>query len=300
MKPSVRSAAYFLVAWSILLLSCKKETTSDTVQVNKSPVANAGDDVAINISSCYSGRTVELDGSGSYDPENLLLEYGWRQISGPSCPISTPGNNSPKAQLSNLNPGQYAFELTVTDDGGASGKGLSSKDTVVINVTGSFSTPEYNLDVTFNGSFSFSNDTLVCQYVYDPVLQQLVEHCFYSDYIHVEGKFDLPGLGQMQFGASEYTDTTTFGYGYYTEMGLGCITCDAPSRYLDGISVINFKDLIQQGRGLFSDILIMESGSAKTNCDPDVFENADPLIISGSMDTVTHTINLTIKGKVYF
>jgi hypothetical protein len=167
-------------------------------------------------------------------------------------------------------------------------------------VTGSFSTPEYDLDVTFNGSFGFGNDTLVCQDYFDPVLQQVVHHCFYSDYIHVEGEFDLPGLGQMYFGATEYADTATFGYGYYTEMGLGCITCDAPSRHLDGISAIDFKDLIQQGGGLFSGILIIESGSAKTNCDPDVFENANPLVVTGSIDTATHTINLTIKGKVYF
>ena len=139
MKSTVRSSAYFLIGWLILLLlSCKKETGNEAVQANGPPMANAGDDATVTISSCYSGRTAELDGSGSYDPENLSLEYGWRQISGPSCIISTTGNNSPKAQLSYLNTGQYFFELTVTDDGAGSGKGLSSKDTVVINVEGSF------------------------------------------------------------------------------------------------------------------------------------------------------------------
>ena len=44
----------------------------------------------------------------------------------------------------------------------------------------------------------------------------------------------------------------------------------------------------------------MEAGSAKNNCDPDVFENANPMILTGNMDTATHTINLTLKGKVYF
>jgi hypothetical protein len=243
---------------------------------------------------------VELDASGSYDPENLLLEYGWRQISGPSCIISTPGNNSPKAQLSYLNNGQYVFELTVTDDGAGSGKGLSSKDTVIINVTGSFLTPEYDLDATFNGSFTFSNDTMICQDVYDPVLNQVVQHCFYSDYTRVEGKFDLPAFGQIDVDVNEYADTATYGYYYDTEMGLECITCDAPARYADGICSINFKELMQEGGGSFSGILAMDRGSAKNNCDPDVFNNADPLIVSGSMDTATHTINLSIKGKVYF
>lgn len=55
-------------------------------QVNKVPVANAGNDQSVN-----EGTLVHLDGIGSYDPDNDALSYFWVAPSG----ITLSSNNSP-------------------------------------------------------------------------------------------------------------------------------------------------------------------------------------------------------------
>ena len=47
---------------------------------NDFPVADAGDDQTVN-----ENTTVNLDGSGSFDPEGESLSYSWRQVGGTPC-----------------------------------------------------------------------------------------------------------------------------------------------------------------------------------------------------------------------
>jgi hypothetical protein len=94
---------------------------------NKPPTANAG----LNRTLQFSGNsiTVTLDGSSSSDPENLPLVYEWKFIGSSSLSpnITDPRTAITQATLSA--PGQYPFELRVTDQGG-----LSDVAQVVITV----------------------------------------------------------------------------------------------------------------------------------------------------------------------
>jgi hypothetical protein len=74
------------------------------------PVANAGDDQVV-----YRGDTVQLDGSGSHDPDQDALSYQWTLTSRPegsSAELSGPTTPTPSfiADLS----GAYTFQLEVS------------------------------------------------------------------------------------------------------------------------------------------------------------------------------------------
>ena len=92
---------------------------------NKAPVANAGPNQTIQI--LQNGQvvipgTVDLDGSLSSDTDGTITAFGWTKINGPAQGIiSTPANV--KTSVTGLLDGVYVFELTVTDNKGATGKG---------------------------------------------------------------------------------------------------------------------------------------------------------------------------------
>ncbi len=101
----------------------------DTVQVsvnaalNIPPVADAGSDQMITLPP----NSVTLTGVGT-DTDGTITKYSWTKISGPSSGIII---NSTKAtsNVIGLKQGAYKFELTVTDNAGATGV-----DTVQITV----------------------------------------------------------------------------------------------------------------------------------------------------------------------
>jgi hypothetical protein len=100
--------------------------TVDPNSPNLVPIANAGSDVSLILPSNAS----TVDGSASVDPDGTILSYSWRKILGPQIyNIASP--NSATTSITNLVEGIYEFELTVTDNNGATGK-----DTVMIQ-TGS-------------------------------------------------------------------------------------------------------------------------------------------------------------------
>ena len=95
---------------------------SDTVMVtvnpappppNVAPIANAGTDFAVTMPN----PTINLNGSGSNDPDGSIVSYDWVKISGPG---STTITNSTTAYPSvvGVQAGVYIFELTVTDNRG--------------------------------------------------------------------------------------------------------------------------------------------------------------------------------------
>jgi Uncharacterized protein conserved in bacteria len=94
------------------------------VTTNHPPIANAGADQTITLPT----NTVNLDGSGSTDPDNNITSYAWTKISGPSS-FNISNANVVKTPVTNLALGVYLFELKVTDAGG-----LFSTDTVKITV----------------------------------------------------------------------------------------------------------------------------------------------------------------------
>ena len=95
------------------------DTVIVTAPINLPPVANAGASKSITLPL----NNTTLDGSLSYDPDGSIVSYNWVQSSGPSTATIT-GVSSPVAAISNLVAGVYTFELTVTDNSGASSNSL--------------------------------------------------------------------------------------------------------------------------------------------------------------------------------
>lgn len=91
--------------------------------VNQAPVANAGNNQTITLPV----NTVTLSGSGT-DADGTIASYLWTKIAGPATfTIAAPAQA--QTVINNLVQGTYQFELTVTDNLGATGK-----DTVTITV----------------------------------------------------------------------------------------------------------------------------------------------------------------------
>ena len=97
-------------------------TATDDVTITVMPgqsggsylVASAGNDTTIAL---LPANSITLNGSGSTDVGGTITSYGWTQVSGPSTATLT----SPDVAVtlaSNLEIGQYIFQLTVKDDQG--------------------------------------------------------------------------------------------------------------------------------------------------------------------------------------
>ncbi len=106
-------------------------SAKDTIQiivddpaVNQPPVANAGTDQSITLPT----DSTLLTGNLSFDPDGTIVSYQWTKISGPSL-VNIVTAQTVQSKVKSLVQGAYQFEIKVTDNGG-----LSSKDTVQINV----------------------------------------------------------------------------------------------------------------------------------------------------------------------
>jgi len=98
------------------------------VYTNQGPIADAGDDQNV-----VSGALVSLNGSNSYDFDDGIASYVWKQVNDPSIKLS-PDRLKPEeatffAPVVGPNGESFTFELTVTDFGG-----LPSSDTCTVFV----------------------------------------------------------------------------------------------------------------------------------------------------------------------
>ena len=122
------SKANNLITCSMIALfifaSCKKSPQIEQLEQNRPPIANAGHDQTISL----PGYSLKLDGSSSSDPDNNIINYSWRSISGPFS-FTITNSNTVKTQVTNLAEGIYEFELKVTD-----ADGLFDIDTVKVAV----------------------------------------------------------------------------------------------------------------------------------------------------------------------
>jgi hypothetical protein len=62
-------------------------------------------------------NTIDIQGTAD-DPDGKIASFRWTQLSGAAASLS--GTNTSKLRASNLREGSYVFQLTVTDDDGAS------------------------------------------------------------------------------------------------------------------------------------------------------------------------------------
>lgn len=107
-----RYALFLLCVASLLFSSCTKEEILN----NKVPIANAGDDLNVEISP---EDILSLSGSGS-DTDGEVVAYLWSQVSGPND-AKFINNGSAETRVGSLIPGVYVFQLMVIDDQGATG-----------------------------------------------------------------------------------------------------------------------------------------------------------------------------------
>jgi len=150
MKKSISHLFNLLFAGTILFLSCKKETTQTSLP-NLPPIANAGEDKSYD----WPGTgIINLDGGGT-DADGTISTYRWFKLSGPNYLANKIYNPFiAKTFVLDLNPGMHQFQLTVTDNSGA-----SAKDTVNISVIDTLTTTgkEYifsNLQWEFDDEFT--------------------------------------------------------------------------------------------------------------------------------------------------
>jgi hypothetical protein len=151
-----------------------KDTDTTIVNVtgdNDPPVAGAGPDQNVD-----EETTVTLDGFNSFDPDDGIESYRWKQVTGPSVSLSDPQAVQPTFSAPDVGPdgASCTFELTVTDVGG-----LQSSDTVIVNVIWLNDPPIANAgvdqtvieesSVTLDGSYSFDSDDGIASYQWKQV-----------------------------------------------------------------------------------------------------------------------------------
>ncbi|MFN7922819.1 MAG: OmpA family protein [Bryobacteraceae bacterium] len=81
---------------------------------NDPPVADAGPDQI----GARAG-TIQLDGSGSFDPDGDPIKFLWTQVAGTNVALT--GADTAKPTFTSTEGQTYSFRLTVTDDKGAQG-----------------------------------------------------------------------------------------------------------------------------------------------------------------------------------
>jgi hypothetical protein len=175
-----------------------KDTDTTVVNVtgnNDPPTADAGPNQNVN-----EGTTVTLNGSNSFDPDDGIDSYRWKQISGPSVSLSDPEAVQPTFFAPEVGPdgSSYTFELTVTDVGG-----LQASDTAIVNVIWLNDPPTANAGVdqtvlekskvTLDGSNSSDPDDGIASFQWKQVAGQSVT---FSDPTSAKPTFEAPSFDE--------------------------------------------------------------------------------------------------------
>jgi len=171
-------------------------TDSTVVNVtgdNDPPTADAGPDQNVD-----EETTVTLNGSNSFDPDDGIASYQWKQIAGPSVILSNPETVQPTFFAPNVGTDgmSFTFELVVTDVGG-----LQSSDTTIVNViwlndppTANAGTDQTVLEkstVTLDGSNSSDPDDGIASYQWKQIAGQSVT---FSDPTDDQPTFEAPSF----------------------------------------------------------------------------------------------------------
>ncbi|MGB5921036.1 MAG: hypothetical protein WBG24_07730 [Syntrophobacteria bacterium] len=103
-------------------------TIVNVIWLNDPPAANAGVDQTV-----LEKTTATLDGSNSFDPDDGIASYEWKQVAGQSVFLSDPTDGQPIFEAPSFDDSgdkPLIFELLVTDEGG-----LQSSDSTTVSVS---------------------------------------------------------------------------------------------------------------------------------------------------------------------
>jgi len=109
-------------------LKATDTTIVNVIWLNDPPTANAGADQTV-----LEKSTVTLDGSNSFDPDDGIESYRWKQVAGTSVTFSDPTEDRPTFEAPSFDDSYdkpLVFELIVTDSGG-----LQSSDSTTVSVS---------------------------------------------------------------------------------------------------------------------------------------------------------------------
>jgi hypothetical protein len=122
------SLTFELVVTDVGSLESVDATIVNVTGDNDPPTANAGVDQTV-----LEKRRVTLDGSNSFDPDDGIASYRWKQVAGPSVTFSDPTTDRPTFEAPSFDDSgdkPLILELIVTDDGG-----LQSSDSTTVSVS---------------------------------------------------------------------------------------------------------------------------------------------------------------------
>jgi hypothetical protein len=100
----------------------------NVIWINEPPTANAGVDQTV-----FEKSTVTLDGSDSFDSDDGIASYRWKQVAGRSVTFSDPTSDRPTFEAPGFDDSgdkPLGFELIVRDSGG-----LQSSDSTTVSVS---------------------------------------------------------------------------------------------------------------------------------------------------------------------
>jgi hypothetical protein len=277
LKLMLQSAAFILVLWLSPIISCKKE---DAKVLNLPPIARAGADQIITLSSCSEFGYAELNGKATTDPDHNVLGYRWDKLYGP--PGTVRNRFSSIATVENILPGVSAFTLTVSDEGA-----LYSTDTVLVSVIGKAT--EYDLDIIFDCDLSYT-EQYGC-YCYDlncPPCYAITE---------IRGFGFFPPLGILMIHITEYVSTPASGNQIISNSQI--YSNNVSNLFIKGSLDANFSKIIQQGGGPISSNFNFNSGSVEV-CDSSIFKTLQPLSLTGILEPAVKRATVRVAGKVYF
>ena len=106
---------------------------------NKSPIANAGEDIQVSDTDKGGSETVTLDASGSSDTDGTITQYVWEEG---GAPLGAGPSTDPTLVVE-LAVGTHSITLKVTDDGGDRGQ-----DTVRVTVLRGDTTVRATIDLS--------------------------------------------------------------------------------------------------------------------------------------------------------
>ncbi|MDH7462295.1 PKD domain-containing protein [Chitinophagaceae bacterium 26-R-25] len=142
-------------------------TVNAAVNNNKAPVANAGNNFTTTNNYAY------LSGGGSYDPDGSITKWAWSQVSGPGTATILAGDGM-FPTVKDLVGGVYVFNLTVTDNQGASASAtvsltVGTNKPPVASAGGNFNVQLPQGTVTLDGSLSYDPDGTISTYEWTKV-----------------------------------------------------------------------------------------------------------------------------------